>query len=457
MTTYGDLLTASAEHLRQGNTRLATDRFWTADEALDAIADFHGMLQAIAAHTRRLLWPAKSVRPGMNRQVADLSLTEQAAAHLATGIDALVGAGAPHPAQLAPVTTPWRHAAMHLRAASDLVAMHYRPDGSARTPDAAATDARALEAGVVHLAHLAALTLAAEEPLALRALQAGANKDAVTRHLPGLGHLSDLAHTIADNPASRDPGARTRLETLGPTVTPIRADDPVTELSDRIKRLRQTTWDLNATTGDPLATLRDVTTIGIAIHAHTAAFHGAQTFTVAEPSPTARGAQALLVRGRAWQALHRDLSHFRTLAPPVGTVRDDLTALARILPALAPLDARTSRATSADPASRRIGAALNGAVATMTDIAQHTAVAFTKLAETGALRLNARDLPRHLVSADPALASDRLRGALVHPPEEVLNRIRGGLSIVTDHPVAQTGTCLERVSHRTSGLLPTDN
>lgn len=455
MTTYGDLLAKTADHLRQGHTQLATDRFWTPGEALDAIGDFHGMLQAIAAHTRRLLWPAKSVRPGMNRQVANLSPTEQAAAHLATGIDALIGAATPHPAQLAPTTTPWRHAAMYLRAASDLLALHYRPDGSPRSPDAAATDARALDAGLAHLAHLTALTLSAEEPLALRALQAGVNKQAVAQHLPGLGHLSDLARTVAADAGFRDVCARASLGSFGPTVTPIRVGDPVTELGDRMQRLRQTTWDLTATPGDPLATLRDVTTIGIAIHAHTAAFHGAQPITAAEASPAACGAQALLVRGRAWQSLHQDLSHFLTLAPPIGTVRDDLTALARLLPTLAPLDAPTSRATRADPASRRIGAALNGAVATMTEIAQHTAVAFTELAEAGALRLNARDLPRDLVSADPVLASDRLRGAIVDPPEAVLNRIRGGLSIVADHPVTRIGTSIGHVERGSGGLVPT--
>ena len=68
-----------------------------------------------------------------------------------------------------------------------------------------------------------------------------------------------------------------------------------------------------------------------------------------------------MLRGRAWQWLHRELSHCVTLAPPSATVRDDLVALSRLLPALAPLAARASSATLADPASRRIGASLNGA------------------------------------------------------------------------------------------------
>lgn len=176
-------------------------------------------------------------------------------------------------------------------------------------------------------------------------------------------------------------------------------------------RLRQATFDMTSGPGDTLATLRDITTIGIAVHAHTAAFHGAQPATAPEPTLDARGAEALVLRGRAWQALHRELSHFVTLAPPGATVRDDLIALARLLPALAPLDVRASSAKLADPASRRIGASLNGALATMTDIGDQSAAAFADFARTGALRLNARDLPRDLVAADPDLAHAKLRSA----------------------------------------------
>src|SRR5674476_1674118 len=89
---------------------------------------------------------------------------------LAAGIEALVGEARPHPSQLAPATTPWLRAALHLRAHPDLVATHFHPPGRTRTPDAAATDTRAFDAGLVDLGHLAAIILSAEEPLALRAL-----------------------------------------------------------------------------------------------------------------------------------------------------------------------------------------------------------------------------------------------------------------------------------------------
>jgi len=397
------------------------------------------VLDAVASHTRRLLWPAQIQRIGFTSHRDGLPANERAAIALAAGIEALVGEARPHPSQLSPATTPWLRAALHLRAASDLVATHFHPDGRTRTPDAAATDTRAFDAGLVDLGHLAAIILSAEEPLALRALQADVTKPVIIKHLPGLGHLADLARDLSTADGGLDASARTRLEALPQTWTPIRTDDPVTELGDRMHRLRQATFEMAAETGDTLATLRDVTTIGIAVHAHAAAFHGARPSTAPDPALGARGAEALVLRGRAWQWLHRELSHFVTLAPPHKTVRDDLVALSRLLPALAPLAARASSATLADPASRRIGASLNGAVATMTNIGNHSAAAFADLAHSGALRLNARDLPRDLVADDPDLAQERLQGALVRAPAAVVDAIHAEYRVVREHPLEASG------------------
>lgn len=436
MTTYADLLASTAEQIRAGAEPLRTDRLWSVGEALDAIGDFHAMLDAVASHTLRLLWPAQVRRIGLTSHRDGAPPSERAAIALAVGIERLVGEARPHPSQLAPATTPWRHAAMTLRAASDLVATHFRPNGQPRTPDAAATDASSLDAGLVDLGHLTAAILAAEEPLVLRALQAGVRKSVVRRQLPGLGPIATLA---ADLGAVDDPGvaaARVQLGMLPQTWTPIRADDPITELDDRMHRLRQTTFTMADDPADALATLRDITTIGIAVHAHTAAFHGAQPTKATEPALSGRGAEALVLRGRAWQALHRELSHFVTLSAPPASVRDDLIALARILPSLAPLDARGSSATRADPASRSVGASLNGAVATMADIGDHGAAAFRSLAHSGALRINARDLPRDVVANDPNLAEAKLRATLIAPPDALTDAVIGAFDDVRSHPIA---------------------
>lgn len=433
MTTYAALLEGVAQQIRVGAEPLRTDRFWTANQALDMIGDFHAVLDAIAAHTRRLLWPAQVRRIGLSSYREGLPPIERAAIALAAGIEDLVGAPRPHPSQLAPATTPWRDAAHRLRAASDLVATHFEPDGRPRTPDAVGTDPKALDAGLVDLGHLTERILAAEEPLALRAVQAGVHKTAIVRQLPGLGRLRDLARdmsTIED----QDPAARARLEVLRQTWTPIRTDDPIDELADRMHRLRQATFDMSAEPGT-LATLRDVTTIGIAVHVHTAAFHGARVTASADPGAGTHGAGALILRGRAWQRLHRELSRFVTLAPPSADVRDDLVALAQLLPELAPLETPTVAATLGDRASRRIGAGLNGAVATMTGIGDHSARGFSRLSHAGELQMDARDLPRSLVSEHPELAECRLQGGIVRAPEIVVDTVREAFATVREDPI----------------------
>ena len=148
MTTYADLVTGAAEQIRIGAHELRHDSFWSAEEALSVIGDFHAVLDAIASHTRRLLWPAQIRRVGLTSHRDGLPPNERAAIALAAGIEALVGEARPHPSQLTPAATPWLRAALHLRAASDLIATHFHSDGRPRTPDAAVTDTRALDAGL---------------------------------------------------------------------------------------------------------------------------------------------------------------------------------------------------------------------------------------------------------------------------------------------------------------------
>lgn len=186
----------AAKQIRAGAEPLRTDRLWSVGEAVDAIGDFHAVLDAVASHTRRLLWPAQIRRIGLTSHRDGTPPNERAAMALAAGIETLVGEARPHPSQLSPGTTPWRQAAMGLRAAADLVATHFHSDGRPRTPDAAATNARAVDASLVDLGHLTATILAAEDPLALRALQAGVRKAIVSKHLPGLGRLADLARNL---------------------------------------------------------------------------------------------------------------------------------------------------------------------------------------------------------------------------------------------------------------------
>lgn len=440
MTTYAELLTQATAHLREGSTALRGDRFWTPDEALEAIGDFHGLLDAIASHGRRLLHPAQLGRLGLTRHRDGLPPVERASIDLVTRLEALTGEARPHPSQVRLGTTPWARSALALRAAADLVGTHFSTDGRPRSPDAAEATTATFDAGLVDLGHLAVAALAHEDPLALRAIQAGAPRTVVAKQLPGLEAISDAARELA----AQGPGRPERLlGSLGQTDLRIRTDDPATELSDRMVRLRQGVWNLAADHSDVLPSLRLTAGLGVAVHAHAATLHGADLTAPDAVGPTGPG--ALVAHGRAWQRLHQALSQFAVLAPSVASVRDDVVAAARLLSALVPLDAPRGRDPIAT-ADRHIGAALNGAVQVMADIAVHEGAAFDRLSCAGLLHIPARALPRDLVTDHPDVAAARLNGRTVPAPTEVIRAVAGMYAEVATHPIG--GPAPKSLDHR---------
>jgi hypothetical protein len=429
MTTYAELLAQATAHLREGSTALRGDRFWTPDEALDAIGDFHGLLDAIASHGRRLLHPAQLGRLGLTRHRDGLPPVERASIDLITRLEALTGGARPHPSQVRLGTTPWARSALALRAAADLVGTHFSTDGRPRSPDAAEATTATFDAGLVDLGHLAAMALAHEDPLALRAIQGGVPRTIVTKQLPGFEALADAARELS----AQDHGRPEKLlNSLGQTQTHVRTDDPTTELSDRMVRLRQGVWNLIADHSDVLPSLRLTAGLGVAVHAHAAAFYGADLGAPDASAPNGPG--ALVAHGRSWQRLHQALSQFAVLAPPVASVRDDAVAVARLLGELAPLDAHRDRAPSA-AAERQVGAALNAAVQVMADIAVHEGAAFDRLARSGLLHIPARALPRDLVTDHPDVATARLGGRTVQAPAELLQALAGMYAELAAHPI----------------------
>lgn len=429
MTTYAELLAQATAHLREGSTALRGDRFWTPDEALEAIGDFHGLLDAIASHGRRLLRPAQLGRLGLTRHRDGLPPVERASIDLITRLEGVTGEARPHPSQLGRGTTPWARSALALRAAADLVGTHFSTDGRPRSPDAAEATTATFDAGLVDLGHLAVAALAHEDPLALRAIQAGVPRTIVARQLSGFGAPADAARELSIQGAGRP---ETLLDSLGQTQRRVRTDDPATELSDRMVRLRQAVWALIADCSDVLPSLRLTAGLGVAVHAHAAAFHGAD-ITAPDAGGTT-GAGALVAHGRAWQRLHQALSRFAVLAPPSTSIRDDAVAAARLLGELAPLDIARDRAPIA-AADRYVGAALNGAVQVMADIAVHEGAAFDRLSRAGLLHIPARALPRDLVTDYPDVAAARLNGRTVPAPREILQAVAGMYTEVAAHPI----------------------
>ena len=259
-----------------------------------------------------------------------------------------------------------------------------------------------LELAAGHARLPVGLHLAADvaERLALHVVAA----DGDDRHLVGVA-AEQLAHaTESVEPRS--------LPDVGLITSRVRTDDVIVELTDRLGRVRQRAWELVNSPDRSVAALRDLATIGVAVHAHAAAFHAGP-----------RGpAGTLIARGRSWQTLGSRLAALVSPAPHDDVVRADLTALARILPAVAPLSG-PGRAHEADPTIRRTGAALGGAVAVMTEVADHNARTFAKITRTSTVYVPARAMTGDEITDHPELVRARLDGRLAPAPERQLHEV----------------------------------
>ncbi|MHB1492062.1 MAG: hypothetical protein ACYCTH_16410, partial [Cellulomonas sp.] len=186
-----------------------------------------------------------------------------------------------------------------------------------------------------------------------------------------------------------------------------------------------------------IGTLRDLATAGVTIHAHAAAFYGADVVHGAQTRLLDPATDRLLEHGRTWQDLTVRLRPFITPAPCDDVVRDDLVAVGHLLQTLAPLTGPTAGGATR-LSERPTGAALNGAVQVMADIAEWNAQTFTRLAHNGQLHIPARALTGDDVTNDPTLAAAKLAGRLVTTPESATSRIIELYDVAQHHPMRAT-------------------
>jgi hypothetical protein len=404
--TYRDLIAQATELIEDGRRSTAT-RIDDRDSALSVVTDRHAVLSAIEAHVWALIGPGRAA--GL-RSALHPDPVEAAAQHLAAAITETIGVEHPHPSLLAGPHGAWGRAARSIRAATDLVSVHHDLAGSPRSPDAhvlESTDAR--DAALAQIAALALTTASVEDALGLRVGQTGVPWATVRAWLPGMQHVTLAARDLAQAAGPRDPLA---LPDIGLIASRVHTGDALLDVTDRLARVRQASWDLVTSPDRSVATLRDLATIGIAVHAHAAAFHAGP----AGPAST------LVARGRSWQSLGSKLAALLSPAPHDEVVRADLTALARLLPALAPLSG-PGRAHEADLTSRSTGATLGGAVALMTEIADYNARTFAKIARTSTVYVPARALTGDEITDHPELVRARLGGKLAPAPERQLEEI----------------------------------
>ncbi|OIQ80462.1 hypothetical protein GALL_377800 [mine drainage metagenome] len=435
--TYGDLMDLAARAIYDGSALVQHLPFNSRTDAQVVLDHYRDALEALGDHVWHLVTPAR--RAGVLASMHPEAI-ERAAVSMALAIDELAGHERPLPFVLDAtltsqpgLTSHWSRAARFVRAASDLIAVHHDPNGHPRSPDAALIEAPGPRAtALATVGDLASAMLAMEDALALRAIQAGIPGTQVRRQLPGMGNVSTHARDAATGRGtSVEMGS---LDDVGLLGNPIRTSDPIVELSDRLLRLRRMSWELVSHPDNSIGTLRDLATAGVAIHAHAAAFYGADVVHSPQTRVLDPATQALLDHGRTWQDLTVRLRPFITPAPCDDVVRDDLVAVGHLLQNLAPLTGPTTGGATR-LSERATGAALNGAVQVMADIAEWNARTFTRLAHSGQLHITARALTGDDVTNDPTLAAAKLAGRLVTAPESATSRITELYDVVQHHPM----------------------
>ena len=435
--TYGDLMDLAARAIYDGSALVQHLPFNSRTDAQVVLDHYRDALDALGDHVWHLVTPAR--RAGVLASMHP-EATERAAVSMALAIDELTGHDRPLPFVLDAtltsqpgLTSHWSRAAKFVRAASDLIAVHHGPNGHPRSPDAALIEDPGPRAtALAKVGDLARAMLALEDALALRAIQAGIPGTQVRRQLPGMGHVRTYARDAA---TGRGPAIETRsLDDVGLLGNPIRTSDPIVELSDRLLRLRRMSWELVSHPDHSVGTLRDLATAGVAIHAHAAAFYGADVVHSPQTRVLDPATQGLLEHGRTWQDLTVRLRPFITPAPCDQTVRDDLVAVGHLLQTLAPLSGPTAGRASR-LSERGTGAALNGAVQVMADIAEWNAQTFTRIAHSGQLHIPARALTGDDVTDEPTLATAKIAGRLVTAPESATSRITELYDVVQHHPM----------------------
>jgi hypothetical protein len=71
----------------------------------------------------------------------------------------------------------------------------------------------------------------------------------------------------------------------------------------------------------------------------------------------------------------------------------------------------------------------------MTSIGDHGARVFSRLVYAGELHIDARDLPRGLVSEHPDLAERRLQGSIVRAPRPMVDAVQAAFAPVRRDPI----------------------
>jgi hypothetical protein len=197
----------------------------------------------------------------------------------------------------------------------------------------------------------------------------------------------------------------------------IRTDDPYVELGDRVRRLRQTAWQLAHEPHVGMQCLTDYAAAAVIVHTHAGAYLTQGQSGEVSNFPAHSMARRAYQGRAAWTLAHLEGRQLRTATPGLAVVRKDLLSVRDLCRRLLPLGATTSdQVPTGDP--RQVRALVNGCIRAFTDIAASNAAVLEYLNRTGQLYVSGHRLTGDQVTDDPSLVDAKVHGGFVPAPAQ---------------------------------------
>jgi hypothetical protein len=413
-TRYADLMGDAAHQVAVGAASLSRERLSDAATARATVESYWQLLASLHQHAWQLV--------GGSRRLDGITASarpELPDAAVVRFIDSLAVTTRHPPSWEAtpdgPVVRAWASATSSVRTASDLLSTHRGPRGMWVTPEARLLDDPRVRAdGLAGLGDLAWTVLTTERDLALRCGQASVPWREVGRRLPDLEPARLAAQDLARG-ARSGAGGHSVLVELEVARPGIRTGDPFVELGDRVRRLRQTAWQLTHEPHVGMQSLTDYAAAAVIIHTHVGAYLTQGRLDHVTDLPVLSMARRAYQGRSAWSVAHLEGRQLRTATPGLAVVRKDLLSVRDLCQRLLPLD-MTTPAQVAPGDRRQVRALANGCIRAFSDIAGWNAAVLENLSRTGQLYVAGHRLTGDQVTDDPPLVEAKIRGSLVPAP-----------------------------------------
>ncbi|WP_066462974.1 hypothetical protein [Sanguibacter suarezii] len=226
--------------------------------------------------------------------------------------------------------------------------------------------------------------------------------------MTGLDEMHDAATALTLGA----PAPSRRLDSTGPIRPAVRTFDPLVELTDHMRALRQRAWALVATPSYEIAPLQRFAALGLAVHVRAAQFYAGTDLPV-RGGDHQRVANVLMHRAAAWRDLADALYPVRSIDPRDSLGGKEIARSAMLLAQCADLHTTPAPGGQVTARQQRTKQAVNGALSLMGDITAWNARTFDALARSNQLFLPARDLKRDDLSQNVTAAAAALVGGYV--------------------------------------------